>query len=707
MRATSSIPPSVVRAHLTLAAIACWVLPGLAAAQGPGTSTPDPFAAVGSRSEAPTRALQETRPVTVEDVLAFRSLDDVAVSPDGSRVAYVVSERDFEENQVDTDVWVVDADGDEPVRLTRNPGSDSDPTWSPDGSWIAFRSDRGEEPQIYGIFPDGGEPWQVTDFETGVGDFRFAPDGDRIGFLASPPRSEADEELEERRGRPMVRDSAYADEWTHLWVAPLEERKAGRAEASTPDTLHVQGFVWAPNGRGLAFSARPAPLLRTYRHAETYVQGEPGGAVRKVSGLEGGEGPVEWDAALGLLVSGSGHLLGTHNTEIWRVPLGGGDPVSLTESLDENAGFVALAGGWLWIEASHRTGRRLYRIRIQDGRASGEPRTVSDDALYYSGFSASDDGRTFAFEAQGPGTPPDVHVTRADRFRPRWLTRINPRADRFALGEMRVVRWESAADGEEIEGVLTLPVGYEEGDRVPLLLRIHGGPSGVSTMSWTADDAAYPTQVFAGLGYAVLQPNYRGSTGYGERFRGLNRGHISGTDWVDVESGVDHLIEEGVADPDRLGVMGWSFGGHHTYWGITRTDRFKAASAGAGANELVSMYHATDLPEFYHTYLGPKPWEDFELYEERSAYRYVERVTTPLLIQVGEDDARVPRQQSDMFYEAMKAIGKAPVKMVVYPDQSHGVREPRLVRDLTTRNVEWFQRWIPTETDAAAEGGCP
>jgi dipeptidyl aminopeptidase/acylaminoacyl peptidase len=197
------------------------------------------------------------------------------------------------------------------------------------------------------------------------------------------------------------------------------------------------------------------------------------------------------------------------------------------------------------------------------------------------------------------------------------------------------------------------------------------------------------------MGYAVLQPNYRGSTGYGERFRGLNRGDISGTDWVDINSGVDHLIRQGVADPEKLGIMGWSFGGHHTYWGITQTNRFAAASAGAGANDLISMYSQTDLPEFYHTYLGPKPWEDFELYEERSAYRYVERVVTPLLIQVGERDERVPAEQSVQFFEAVRAIGKAPTKLVLYPGQPHGVREPRLVRDLMSRNVEWFRRWIP------------
>ena len=154
------------------------------------------------------------------------------------------------------------------------------------------------------------------------------------------------------------------------------------------------------------------------------------------------------------------------------------------------------------------------------------------------------------------------------------------------------------------------------------------------------------------------------------------------------------MIERGIADPDRLAVSGWSFGGHHTYWGITQTDRFKAASAGAGANDLISMYSQTDIPEFYHTYLGPKPWEDWELYEERSAYRHVENVTTPLLIQVGEKDERVPAEQSIQFFEAVRAIGKAPTELVLYPDQPHGVRSPRLQRDLMSRNVVWLERWV-------------
>jgi dipeptidyl aminopeptidase/acylaminoacyl peptidase len=278
--------------------------------------------------------------------------------------------------------------------------------------------------------------------------------------------------------------------------------------------------------------------------------------------------------------------------------------------------------------------------------------------------------------------------------------------EELLLGEQRVVHWRSRADGEPIEGVLTLPVSYREGERVALLLIIHGGPSGVSSNRFSPRRGAYPIQVFAGMGYAVLQPNYRGSTGYGQRFRGLNRGDISGRDWVDIDSGVDAMIDQGIADPDRLGIMGWSFGGHHTYWGITQTDRFKAASAGAGANDLISMYSQTDLPEFYHTYLGPRPWEDFELYEERSAYRNVTKVTTPLLIQVGEKDERVPAEQSIQFYEAVKSIGQVETELVIYPGQPHGIRDPRLVRDLVMRNVEWFTRWIPPGP-AGATGGVP
>ncbi len=635
-------------------------------------------------------------PMTVDDVLAMRQVGNVALSPNGRWVAYVVTERDLERNVNDSDIWLVSTEGDSATRLTYGKGSDNAPQWSPDGEWLAFISDRAEKGrgQVFGIRPTGGEAWQVTDWPTGVGGFRLSPDGRRIAMIAAKEKTDSDTELEKLRGRPIVWDSSYADQWTHLWVAPLEEGKAGEAIQSSPDTLHVQGFVWAPDSRRLAFGARSSPVLRTFLLGATFVVDEPGGRASQVTFMPGRENPVAWKEATGLVVSGSGAGLGTSNSQLWHVPLDGGDPVSVTSGLDEHAGFVAATEDALYVEASFQTGRRLYRIPMRGGRAGGDPVTVSDDRLFYRGFSASRDARMIAFVAEGPATPPDVYVSETTRFSGRALTRINPEFQKVVLGDQRVVRWKSRAGGEEIEGVLTLPVGYREGRPVPLLLVIHGGPPGISTNRFGIG-YAYPIQVFAGLGYAVLQPNYRGSGGYGERFRGLNRGDISGRDWIDIDSGVDEMIKQGIADPDRLGIMGWSFGGHHTYWGITQTDRFAAASAGAGANDMISMYSQTDLPEFYHTYLGPKPWEDFDLYEERSAYRFVERVTTPLLIQVGERDERVPAEQSIQFFEAVRAIGKAPTTLVLYPGQPHGVRDPRLTRDLLSRNVEWFTRWIP------------
>lgn len=656
----------------------------------------------------------QRRPWTVEDVLALESVRQVAISPDGEWVAYVVAHRDLEENENLSDLWLVPAQGGEPFQLTRGDHSAQSAMWSPDGSWLAFLSDRDSTTQVYGIRPSGGEAWAVSAWEPGIDEFRLSPDGQWIAFTAHPEPTDADEELEERRGRPMVWDSAYAKDWTHLWVARLEDGRAVEPQRTTPDGSSIGGFVWSPDADRLAWSAVGMAGPETFasrdrptgfsRESDVYVQERSGGPPVQVTALEGGESPVDWVEGLGLLIGATGHQLGTYNRAIWRVsPDGSGTPVALTTGLDENAGYVAASTTELLIEARQGTDSRLYRIPLGAGQPAGPPELISDDPLHDADFSATRGMDRVAFVAQGPTTPPDIHVTALDAFEPERLTDLNPQVRELAFGEQRPIRWPSDVDGEEIEGVLTLPVGYQEGERVPLLLVIHGGPAGNSANTFSPG-GRYPVQVFAGLGYAVLQPNYRGSTGYGERFRGLNRGHISGHDWIDVNSGVDHLVERGIADPDRLGIMGWSFGGHHTYWGITQTQRFKAASAGAGANALMSMYSQTDLPGFYHTYLGPKPWEDFELYEERSAYRYVERVTTPLLIQVGEDDERVPAEQSIQFYEAMSALGNAPVKLVIYPGQGHGIRDVALTRDVMDRNVAWFTRWISTDRLRAETG---
>lgn len=642
---------------------------------------------------------------TVDDVLALKSPGEIAISPNGQWVAFVVTQRDLETNRNLSDIWLAGADGGEALQLTHGARDARAPAWAPDGSWLAFLSKRDSAVQVHAIRPTGGEAWPVTDIKEDVAAFAISPDGRRLAFTSRGEESEEERARKKKFGAPVVWDSATWRDWTHLHVAPLEEGRAGEAERVSPDGRSVTSFVWAPDSRRLAWGAvapaderafpsrdRPTGLSR---EAQVFVSDAGGATPEQLTEMAGGASAVAWVDDLGLLVSGSGQALGTYNRRLWLVPTDRpGEPLELTADLDENARYVAASADALLVEAQQGTGAGLFRIPLRDGRPAGEPERLTDDRLFYSDFSANADLERVAFLAEGPSAPPDVHVSGTRTLQPIRRTELNPGARNFAYGTQRVVRWTSTHDGEEIEGVLTLPVGYREGDRVPLLLVIHGGPSGVSSNTFLPG-GRYPIQVFAGLGYASLQPNYRGSTGYGERFRGLNRGHISGHDWIDVESGVDHLVNEGIADADRLGIMGWSFGGHHTFWGITQTDRFKAASAGAGANDLISMYSQTDLPGFYHTYLGPKPWEDFDLYEQRSAYRFVDRVTTPLLIQVGEDDERVPAEQSIQFYEAMRALGRAPVKLVIYPGEGHGIRDVAHTRDLMQRNVEWFTHWIP------------
>ena len=631
---------------------------------------------------------------TVDDVMTVKGVGDIAVSPDGKRIAYVVTERSTESNVTNSDVWVVSVTGGDARRVTSGPRADRAPQWSNDGSWIAFLSDRAENKrtQVYGIDPSGGEAWQITRHESSVGSFRLSPDAKRVAYLASAPASRAEQDLDKARGKAIVRDSAYAGEFTRLWEVVLKDRAPADGRAISPDGMHVTAVVWAPDGRGIAFSAQPQPALIAASRGSAYVQSEPGAESRAVTSMPGSEQVVGWTDALGLIVAASGEAQGTENTRLWSVPLTIGDPVSLTDALDEDAQFVSASATELMVEVQVKTGHALVRIPLTQGKPSGAPQPLASPRFNSSFVS---EGGTIAFMSETASESPEVFASTGATFSPKRLTSTNPQVAAFGHGAQRVVTWKSSADSESIEGVLSLPVGYQEGTRVPLLVVVHGGPAGVSSARYPGTAAAYPIQIFNSMGYAVLQPNFRGSTGYGKRFRSLNHGDILGKDWVDVNSGVDAMIRTGIADSTKMGLMGWSYGGFQTFWGVTQTRRFAAASSGAGVNDLTAFFSQTDISDYLGMLMNSVPWDKPEFFVERSAYRKVKDVTTPLLIQSGADDRRVSPEQSIQFYEAMKRIGKAPVKLVLYPGQGHGISDVRLSKDRMMRNVEWFAYWVP------------
>lgn len=633
-----------------------------------------------------TASSPDKRPVSVEDILHMKQVSDAQIAPGGTSVAYVVTVVDMKENTNDSDIWISETEDGRPRQLTQGPKTDNRPRWSPDGSTIAFFSNRKESIQIWTIGPSGGEAMPFTDHKGGVSSFVWSPDGKKIAFLAPEPLTE--EEDKERRARPIVVDEGYR--YQQLWTIDVKTKEVVQV---TKGDLYVSDMAWSPDSIRFAVVARPTPRLKDSKFSDIYFVNAEEGSLKKI---EGGPVPKRGPGFLldGRLVYSSSDGMSTMNRKIYISGPQGKNPKAITAQHDEHASFAGSSpeGKTIFFTSRIRAHSHLYSVASN----GGEVNQISNGHIVLSSATLSSDGKKTAFILQTSLKPPDVYVSDVTKFSPRQLTTSNPQAAEFALGQQEVIRWESS-DGLEIEGVLIKPIGYEPGKRYPLLLLIHGGPSGVWSDGYNLRNSRYPTQAFTGQGYAIIMPNPRGSTGYGEKHRRGNWKDLSGKEWDDCNTGVDKVIEMGIGDPDKLGIMGWSYGGHLTFWGITQTDRYKAGSAGAGANNLISMYSQTDIPGFYSdTYFGFPPWHDYEFYWNRSSLKYVTQVKTPLLIQVGENDARVPKTQSIEYYTALSDL-EIPTQLVIYPRQGHGIREPKLVKDLLQRNLDWFKRWILKE----------
>jgi len=476
---------------------------------------------------------------------------------------------------------------------------------------------------------------------------------------------------------------------THLHLLDLKTRKV---RGLTRGPLHLTGLAWSPNGRAIAFSHQPTPRADEMFRASLSVVPVGGGRPRVLVSGQGGVAAPTWSPDGGQIafLSTSGWLGSTH---VHLVSPEGGPVRDLTPRLENLARLTEAAwapdGKALYYFLGQGTAVHLCRVRL-NGRTQ---QLTQGRAVHGIGLSLSRTGGRLALIRQDGSSPPEVFVSSTARIEPRQVTSTNPQLSRFRLGRKEVIRWQSQ-DGTEVEGLLVKPVGYEPGRRYPLLVCVHGGPAGV--FSNTCDvlaQGAYPIQVFAGRGYALLLPNPRGSCHYGERFRQANLRDWGKGDFEDILAGVDHLVGRGIADPGRLGIMGWSYGGYMTGWAITQTHRFRAASFGAGVANLISMYGQCDIPGFVEGYFQALPWEEGETYLKHSAIAQAGHIRTPTLLQHGEQDLRVPLPQSWELYQALLRR-RVPAQFVIYPRQPHSLLEPRLVRDAMERNLEWFERWV-------------
>jgi dipeptidyl aminopeptidase/acylaminoacyl peptidase len=589
------------------------------------------------------------------------------------------------------------SDGSSGLALTAGEKSSTSPAWSPDARWIAFVSARGGKPNLWRIRVDGGEAEALTDEKGGVQSPQWSPDGSRIAFLMTEPPTEDEEKADKEK-----RDARVVDENLkplRLYVVGVEKDASGKrpVRALTPSTLSigdVEGaarFDWAPDGKSIVFAHRPTPKVDDWPKSDLSLVDVESGGVRSLVATAAAESAPAFSpdgAEIAYTASDVPPTWG-FTTRVYVVAAAGGTPRALAETYDRQPDLLGWSrdGKRLLVGEVHRTVGALAGLP----RDGGAPVDLSPPDLMVTGPALDRTGARVGFVSQAPERAPEAFVASLDGFSPVQVSHAQelPAAD---LGKTDVVGWKSA-DGRPIEGLLTYPAGYAAGRRVPLLVVVHGGPTGVFQRAFTGTPSPYPIAAFAGRGYAVLRCNVRGSSGYGRDFRYANYRDWGGGDYKDILAGVDALVAKGVADPDRLGVMGWSYGGYMTSWIITQTRRFKAASVGAGVTNLMSFTGTADIPGFIPDYFGGDYWDFFDRWRTRSAMFNVKGVTTPTLIQHGEADRRVPVSQGYEFYNALKRQGVT-TRMVVYPRQPHGLQEPKLVQDAMERNLEWFDRWV-------------
>ncbi len=638
--------------------------------------------------------------VSSASAVAAQSIDDLivlkrtsgtpAISADGRWVAYGVRETNWTDNAYETELWLADTRVASSGRqITNAKKSSTQPAFSPDGTWLAFVSDRTDTRQLYRLSLAGGEAEALTSGTEGVTAFAWAPDGGRIAYTMTDPESAVMKERTEKYGEYTHED--HDARMAQLHVLDLATKATRQVTAGV---FVVGSFDWSPDGAHIAFDHRVSSDAGMSGTADISVVDVASGAVRSLVTQAGPDSNPKWSPDGRQIAFQSAMAKPFHffeNSALAVVPSGGGAPESLTARFDENPSLVAWTSAGIFFSASQRAWSYLYRLEPSSRQIAMQ--RVRETWIGQS-FAVTPSGAHTAFVASGPREFPDVFAAPvASMLAPVKLSDLGAQVASWPAHGREVVRWKSQ-DGAEIEGVLHKPADFQAGRRYPLLVVIHGGPTGVSRPQPYGSASFYPIDGWLAKGALVLEPNYRGSAGYGAAFRALNVRNLGIGDAWDVLSGIDALVAQGLVDKDRVGSMGWSQGGYISAFLTTRhADRFKALSVGAGISNWVTYYVNTDIHPFTRQYLKATPWDDPKIYADTSPMTYIKSAKAPTLIQHGDKDPRVPIPNAFELYQGLQDQ-KVPVELMIFRGFGHGLDKPKANRAAMQQNWDWFGKYL-------------
>ena len=628
--------------------------------------------------------------------IKHKVISTVRVSPDGGKVVYAVKELKTIEGKSEfiNHLFISDINNTNTIQLTQGEKNNINPKWSPDGKKIAFVSNRNGKNNLYCLNLAGGEAERLTDLKTGINDFKWSTTGNQIAFTSS------DFETEEETGnKKSGNDWFFMNEnfkQGRLHLLQLNKKdKNGIPQITTlsKENRHINSFSWSPDDQWIAYAHAASGGVEDNTFCDISMIKISSGEVKVIANTPVGENQP--------LFSPDGKFIAYYNLDekgIW------GGKTSVKIFALENGSVQTLADtpngpaeliGWssdgktLYTLEPFHTSTKIFSLS-SDGKQATEWTTGTKGVL--SGLELNSKGTHFGFTFQNTSIPQDGYISSTSSFSALKISNINPELTNLPVPKTELISWKSF-DGMEIEGLLTYPLNYEAGKKYPFILNIHGGPAGVFSENFIAVSGIYPLAALAENDIFILRPNPRGSNGYGLKFREANHRDWGGGDYKDLMAGVDYAISKGWVDANKMGVMGWSYGGFMSSWIVGHNNRFKVASIGAPAVDLVTQDLTDDIPGFLPSYMEKQPYEDWKVYDDHSPLRFVQNVKTPVLLQHGQADVRVPFSQGIMYYNALKRRG-VPVRFLVLPRQPHGPAEPSMILKTAQTNLSWMLHYL-------------